>query len=120
VREDDKTGFAARLKTAASAKAALLAKFKPTAAAPDANFQSRADRRALDHAEAKKSRADAKAEKAAAKQAVTIVAEQAAAAAEAAALDGVRGERKERKALSKADAKAKRDARYAARQTRRR
>ena len=36
----------------------------------------------------------------------------------AAALDAKRGERKERKALTKAEAKAKRDARYAARKAR--
>ena len=36
----------------------------------------------------------------------------------AAALDAKRGERKERKALTKAEAKAKRDARYAARKSR--
>ena len=35
------------------------------------------------------------------------------------ALDAKRGERKERKALTKAEAKAKRDARYAARKARR-
>ena len=37
----------------------------------------------------------------------------------AAALDAKRGERKERKALTKAEQKVKRDARYAARKARR-
>jgi hypothetical protein len=40
------------------------------------------------------------------------------AAAEAAALESRRGERKERKQLTKAEAKAKRDAKYAARKAR--
>lgn len=52
--------------------------------------------------------------------AATVAAEaQAIADVQAAALDAKRGERKERKALSALDAKAKRDARYAARQARR-
>jgi hypothetical protein len=45
-------------------------------------------------------------------------ARQADADVEAAALDAKRGERKERKALTKAEAQAKRDARYAARKAR--
>jgi len=47
------------------------------------------------------------------------VARQAEADRAAAELDAKRGERKERKALTKAEAKAARDARYAARKARR-
>jgi hypothetical protein len=63
-------------------------------------------------------RAAAKAEKklAAAEAAETVrLADEATAAA---ALDAKRGERKERKALTKAEQKAKRDDRYAARKAR--
>ena len=64
----------------------------------------------------------AAAAKAAAKQALADAEEaarQAAAEREAAELEAKRGERKERKALTKAEAKAARDARYAARKARR-
>lgn len=117
--ELQKTGFAERLKAAATAKQAMLAKFKPKPAAADPQYEDRAARRAAELAQVREERAAAKA---AAKQAV-IEAEEAARqdvlAREAAELDAKRGERKERKALTKVEAKAKRDARYAARQARR-
>ena len=114
-----KTGFADRLKTAADAKQALLAKFKPKTAVTDPLFDQRAEMR---EAELKQVREDRSAAKAAARQAVIDkqdAVRQSHAAVEAAALDAKRGERKERKALTKAEAKTKRDARYAARQARR-
>jgi hypothetical protein len=118
MNEFDKTGFAARLKTAAEAKQALLDKLKPKPTVTDPLF---AERAAMREAELKQVRAD-RAEARAVAKAATAAAEQAVveaqAADEAADLDAKRGARKERKALSKAEAKAKRDARYAARKAR--
>jgi hypothetical protein len=106
--EPKKAGFSDRLTTAAEAKKALLAKFKPKPAVPDPNFESREVLRAAELEAVRAARAEAKA---AARQAVLD--------AQQAELDAKRGERKERKALTKAEQKAKRDARYAARQARR-
>lgn len=107
-----------RLSAAAEAKAALLAKLKPKAAVTDPLFAERAamkaaelqavrDQRALEKAEAKLASAE---------RAAAALAE--IAAAEEAALAEKRGARKERKQLSKEEAKAKRDAKYAARKAR--
>jgi hypothetical protein len=112
------TDFAERLKTAAEAKQALLAKFTPKAAVNDPQLAPRADRLADELARVRQARAEAKAAK---QQAAAEAAEAARLAEEALAanaMDAKRGERKERKALSKAEAKAKRDARYAARKAR--
>ena len=108
-----------RLATAAEAKAALLAKLKPKTTVTDPLFAERAamkadelrlvrEQRAQEKLEAKQATAD----KAAAVQAAIVADEEAA-------LADKRGARKERKQLSKEDAKAKRDAKYAARQARR-
>ena len=100
MNENDKTGFAERLKSAAEAKKALLEKMKPKAAVIDPLFaEARAAAKALadEIAEAQRLEAEAMAE---------------------AELGAKRGARKERKALTKAEAKAARDARYAARKAR--
>lgn len=113
-----KTDFAERLKTAAEARQALVAKLKPRPAVAAADFQSRADRREAELARVRAERAEARD---VARQAVadkTEAARQAVEAAEAEALEAKRGERKERKLLTKAEQKAKRDARYAARKAR--
>ena len=102
-----KTGFADRLTTAAEAKKAQLAKFRPKPMAPDPAFEERLAARAAE-------KEAVRAERAAAKEAIRQAALASAEAIEAAK----RGERKERKALSKVEAKAKRDARYAARKAR--
>ncbi len=107
-----------RLKTAADAKAALLAKFKPRVASVDPLFAERATLRAEELAQVRKVRSEAKAavkQAAAEAEAAQI---EAQAAFDANALTAKRGERKERKALSASDAKAKRDAKYAARKAR--
>lgn len=111
-------GHAERQKTAAGAKAALLAKFKPKATQIDPQFAEREAMRAAELAQVRKDRSVAKAatRQAAADAAQAIVDAEAALAADA--LTAKRGERKERKALSTAEAKAKRDARYAARKAR--
>lgn len=111
-------GHSQRLKTAADAKAALLAKFKPKTASTDPLFAERATIRAQELTEVRTARAAAKA---AVKQAASDAEDaliQAQAVLDADLLATKRGERKERKALSAAEAKAKRDARYAARKAR--
>jgi hypothetical protein len=117
--ESHDIGFAERLKTSSAAKSALLAKFRPRPMVADPSYTPRAARRAAELDRVRAERAEAKA---AAKRAVAEAEEaarQAQAALAAEALDAKRGERKERKALTKVEAKAKRDARYAARQARR-
>jgi hypothetical protein len=113
-----KTGFADRQKTAAEAKKALLAKFKPKPAVVDPLFE---EREAIRAAELEKLRAERAEAKAVAKQAVADAQEAARLeqeALEAAELETKRGQRKERKTLTKAEEKAKRDAKYAARKAR--
>jgi hypothetical protein len=113
------SGLTDRLAAAADAKAALLAKLKPKPAVTDPLFEERAAMKAAELETVRAARAD---DKAAAKQAAAdthAAVQQAAADADDAALAEKRGQRKERKQLSKAEAKTKRDARYAARQARR-
>jgi hypothetical protein len=118
MNEIQRTGFSERLKTAADAKKALLANFRPKPTVVAADFESTAARRTAELEQVRQARADAKVAR---KQAADAAVEAARLADEntvAAALDAKRGERKERKALTKAEAKAKRDARYAARKAR--
>lgn len=118
MNETQRAGYAERLKTAAEARKALLAKFQPKPAVPAAEPVDRAARKAAELAQVRRARVEAKTvRQEAAAQALQDAreAEQAIAAAD---LDARRGARKERKALSKAEAKAKRDARYAARKAR--
>jgi hypothetical protein len=112
------SGLTDRLAAAAEAKAALLAKMKPKAAVTDPLFAERAAMREAELKEVRAARADEKeaarqlaADAEAAAQAVLVAAEEAA-------LADKRGARKERKQLTKAEAQAKRDARYAARKAR--
>ncbi len=111
--------FADRLSTAAAARSALIAAFKPKPSQPAIGPIDRAGERAAHLKQVRSARAETKA----ARKAVTLADQEAAARAiadlEAEALGAKRGERKARKALSAAEAKAKRDARYAARQARR-
>ncbi len=112
------TTFSKRLETAAAAKKLLLEKLRPKAAATDPLFAEREAMRAAELAEVRAARSEARA---AAKQAIADAQEaaaQAQAAIEADALTAKRGARKERKALSAAEAKAARDAKYAARKSR--
>lgn len=111
MRDMKGTGLTDRLAAAAEAKAALLAKLKPKPTVVDPLFEERA---AMKAAELKTLRETRATEKAEAKQATA----DAITAAEEAALADKRGARKERKQLSKEEAKAKRDAKYAARKAR--
>ena len=107
-----------RLAASADAKAALLAKLKPRPTVTDPLF---AQREAMRAEELKAVRAARAAEKAAGLQAAAdahAAVQAGVAAAEEAALAEKRGLRKERKQLTKTEAQAKRDARYAARKAR--
>ena len=102
-----KTGFAERLTAAQEAKKALVAKLKPRPTIVAPVFESREEIKARELAAVRRARAEAK-----------EAARLAALAREQALLEAKRGERKERKALTKAEQKAKRDAKYAARKAR--
>ena len=118
MNEIEKTGFAARLKSAADAKQALLEKLRPKPTVTDPLFAERAAMREAELGQVRADRAEAKAAAKAAAAAAEQARADAHAASEAADLDAKRGARKERKALTKAESKAKRDARYAARKAR--
>jgi hypothetical protein len=114
MKEDQKTGYSERLKTAAAAKAALLAQLRPK---PTRVAEAPVDRASLRAAELETVRHARSEAKAARKEAAREVAEAVAvahAASEAAALETKRTERKQRKAVSATDAKARRDAKFAA------
>jgi len=118
MNEMQRTGFSERLKTAAEARKALLANFRPKPAVTAVETPDRAAQRAAELERVRQERQDAKAAKAEARALSEEAARLEAEAIEASALDAKRGERKERKALTKAEQKAKRDARYAARKAR--
>ena len=111
MRDLKSTSFADRQKTAAEAKQAILAKFKPKPAVSDPNFQSRQHRKAAELEAVRAARL-------AAKEAARLEAEQAKAAeieralnSEEAILEAKRSERKARKAAAKAEARNKREMR---------
>jgi len=111
-------GLADRLKAAAAAKRSLLDKLQPKPAHVD---PLHAEREAMRRADLAAVRADRVAGRAAKKQAAADAAAETLRGelvAEEAALALKRGARKERKALTAAEAKAKRDAKYAARKAR--
>ena len=116
------SGLTDRLSAAADAKAALLAKLKPKPTVTDPLFEQRAALRDAElNAELHEVRTARADEKEAIRQAAADAAaadHAAMAAAQEAALAEKRGARKERKQLTKAEAQAKRDARYAARKNR--
>jgi hypothetical protein len=118
MNEFQRTSFAERLKAAAEAKKAQLAAFRPKPSVVD---PQPTDRASLKQAELVRVREERTAAKAAKKLAIAVAEEasrfSAASLADAATAER-RGERKERKALTKAEAKVKRDARYAARKAR--
>jgi hypothetical protein len=101
--------LADRLKTAAQAKQALLAKFKPKPAVVDPLFAERGVEEAVELKAVRAERQGVRADKT---EAAT------AAAADAAAVAGQRAERKRAKVPTEAEAKDKRDAKYAARKSR--
>ena len=118
MRDVKGTNLTDRLAAAADAKAALLAKLKPRPTVVDPLFEERAAMKAAELKGVRAARAVEKAEvlQATADRAAAVLAD--AASLDAAALADKRGARKERKQLSKEEAKAKRDAKYAARKAR--
>ena len=118
MNETQRTSHTERLKTAADARKALLARFTPKPAVQSTDLVGRAARKAAELADVRRARAQAKADRLAATAAAEQAVRDAEANSAAAQLEAKRGERKERKALTKAEAKAKRDARYAARKAR--
>lgn len=114
-----RAGYAERLSDAAAAKQALVEKLRPRPTLVDPQHAERADLRAAARTAIRDGHLAAKIEKKQAAEALSAEAREAERAAEEAALQLKRGERKERKALSAAEAKAKRDAKYAARKARR-
>jgi len=110
--------FADRLKSAARAKQSLIDQLRPK---PGQIDPLHAERKAMRQRELAAVRAERLADRAAKKQVAADLAAEAVRvqiAAEETALSLKRGVRKERKALSAAEAKAKRDAKYAARKAR--
>ncbi|RZJ01279.1 MAG: hypothetical protein EON90_03875 [Brevundimonas sp.] len=118
MRDLKQTGFTDRLTTQQEAKKALLAKFKPKAAAPDPEFEKLAAKRAAEKEALRQQHELAKAElrrEKAEKEAASLEAQRAR---EEEAEAEKRAARKERKQLTKEEQKAARDARYAARKAR--
>lgn len=118
MRDLKQTGFTDRLSAQQEAKKALLARFKPKAAAPDPEFDKLAAKRAAEKEALRQQHELAKAEVRRQKAEQEAIRAEAARLAEEAAEAERRGARKERKALTKAEQKAARDARYAARKAR--
>jgi hypothetical protein len=108
MKEVKQSAFADRLQLQADAKKAMLAKFKPKPTVVADNFVDRETRKAEEREAIRVARAEAK-----------QAAAQAKLEAEQATLDEKRRAIKERKALTAAEQKARRDARYAARKARR-
>ena len=112
------SGLTDRLAAAAEAKAALLAKLKPKPTITDPLFDQRGELRAAELKATRDARAADRAAGVQAKADAHAQVQAGLAAAEDAALAEKRGARKERKQLSKEEAKSKRDAKYAARKAR--
>ncbi|HZC17755.1 MAG TPA: DUF6481 family protein, partial [Caulobacteraceae bacterium] len=106
MNEAHNPNFADRLKAASDAKKAMLAKFKPKPAVTDPHFEERAAIRAAELEKVRRERAAAKAAARQAQADAEAARRQAEAELEAADLAAKRGQRKERKALTKAEAKA--------------
>lgn len=120
MRDLKQTGFTDRLTAQQEAKKALLAKFKPKAAAPDPEFDKLAAKRAAEKEALRQQHELAKAEQRrerADKESAQLEAQRAAQEEVEAAK---RADRKARKQLTKEEQKAARDARYAARKARQR
>ena len=118
MNETQRTEFAERLKTAAEARSALLAKLRPKPTVIAAQAPDRTAARAAELEQVRAARRQAKADKQQAAADAQEAARQAGEAAAAASLDAKRGERKERKALTEPAQKAKRDQRNPARKAR--
>ena len=115
MRESKIGGFSERLSSQAEARKALLEKFKPKPTVQPEVFETRAQRKARELEEVRAKRA---ADKEAARIRAIEAAEEAKLALlnnEEAQLELKRQDRKDRKAAAKAEARAKREAKSAAR-----
>ncbi len=110
--------FAQRLKTAAKARQSLIEQLQTKPSQVDPLHAERDAMKLAQLAEVRAARLAGRAAKKQAAAASIAEAERAQIASEEAALALKRGVRKERKALSAADAKVRRDAKYAARKAR--
>ena len=113
MKNDFSVGFADRLKSAAKARQSLIDRLQPKPAQIDPLHAERTAMRQRELAAVRAERLAARAKKRAAAETARVQM-----APEETALGLKRGLRKERKALSAAEAKAKRDAKYAARKAR--
>ena len=119
MRKLQNLSLADRQKTAAEAKKALLAKFKPRPTVTDPLAGQRAELEAAEKAARRQKLQAEKEAKLAARAAAEEAERQKQLADEEHQLALKRAARKERKALTAAEQKARRDARYAARKARR-
>jgi hypothetical protein len=118
MRDRLKTGFADRQQAATAARQAQLEKFQPKPTVTDPLHAERPAMKKAELAAVREARAEVRQASQDAAAAAVVATAQAEADVAAAALEAKRGERKERKQLTKAEAKAKRDSRYAARKAR--
>lgn len=118
MKNDYAVAFPDRLKSAAKARRLLIDQLRPKPARPDPLHAERGAMRQAELATVRAERLAARAAKKIAAAGLAGDAERARIAAEGVALGLNREARKERKAMSAIEAKAKRDARYAARKAR--
>lgn len=115
MREDKIGGFNERLNAQAEARKALLEKFKPKPTVQPEVFETRAQRKARELEEVRAKRAAEKEEARLRAEEAERARLEALANNEELQLELKRAERKERKAAAKAEARAKREAKSAAR-----
>ncbi len=115
MREQKIGGFAERLTSQAEARKALLEKFKPKPTVQAPVLETRVERKARELEEVRAKRAQAKEDARLAAEAAAEAARLALENNEQHQLELKRNERKDRKAAAKAEARAKREAKSAAR-----
>lgn len=115
MREDKIGGFNERLASQAEARKALLEKFKPKPTVQPEVLETRAQRKARELEEVRAKRAAEKEEARLAAEAAEQARQEAMANDEELQLSLKRQDRKDRKAAAKAEARAKREAKAAAR-----
>jgi hypothetical protein len=115
MREDKIGGFNERLSSQAEARKALLEKFKPKPNVQPEVFETRAQRKARELEEVRAKRATEKEDARLKAEADEAARQEALANNEEHQLELKRQERKDRKSAAKAEARAKREAKSAAR-----
>jgi len=115
MREPKIGGFSERLTSQAEARRALLEKFKPKPTVRPEQFETSAQRKAREVEEVRARRATEREEARQRAEEAEAARQEAIANDEQLQLEMKRSERKERKAAAKADARARREAKSAAR-----